>query len=226
MSADLVIIGAGGFARETVSALEAANAVRPTWRLLGFLDDDTSLTGRTRAGHPILGPLDLVPSFTDAQFVVCMANPAHPDIRRRIVARLSGFNCRYATVVHPAAQIGAGSTVGAGSVLLAGTVLTADVTLGAHVAVMPHAVLTHDDVIEDYVTIAAGVRLGGSARIATTAYVGSGALIRESVTIGAGALIGMGAVVLGDVPADQVWVGNPARHLRTVQPALMGGPRT
>jgi sugar O-acyltransferase (sialic acid O-acetyltransferase NeuD family) len=226
MSTDLVIVGAGGFARETVSAVAAANALRPTWRLRGFLDDDTSLTGTTRAGHPILGPLDLAESLTDVQFVVGMANSARPDIRRRIVARLGLAAERYATIVHPAAQVGAGCTVGAGSVLLAGTVLTADVTVGAHVAVMPHTVLTHDDVIEDYVTIAAGVRLGGSARIGTTAYLGSGALIRESVTIGAGALVGMGAVVLTDVPADQVWVGNPARHLRTLQPALMGGPRT
>jgi len=222
MSIDLVIVGAGGFARETVSAIEASGA----WNLVGFLDDDPALTGTIRAGYPIIGPLDQVHALDGVQFVVGMANAGRPDIRRRIVTRLGLPAERFATVVHPAAQVGAGCTIGAGTVLLAGTVLTADVTVGAHVAVMPHTVLTHDDVIEDYVTIAAGVRLGGSARIGTTAYLGSGALIRESVTIGAGALVGMGSVVLADVPPDQVWVGNPARHLRTLQPALTGGPRT
>ena len=222
MSNDLVIVGAGGFARETVSAIEASG----TANLVGFLDDDPALTGTIRAGYPIIGPLDQVHALDGVQFVVCLANSSRPDIRRRIVARLGLPAERYATVVHPAAQVGVGCAIGAGTVLLAGTVLTADVTVGAHVAVMPHTVLTHDDVVEDYATIAAGVRLGGGARIGTTAYLGSGALIRESVTIGAGALIGMGAVVLADVPPDQVWVGNPACHLRTLQPALMGGPRT
>jgi sugar O-acyltransferase (sialic acid O-acetyltransferase NeuD family) len=222
MSTDLVIVGAGGFARETVSALEASGE----WNLIGFLDDDSSLIGTTRAGYPIIGPLDRVHELDGVQFVVGMANSSRPDIRRRIVTRLGLPPARFATIVHPAAEVGVGCTIGAGTVLLAGTVLTADVTVGAHVAIMPHTVLTHDDVIEDYVTIAAGVRLGGGARIGTTAYLGSGALIRESVTIGAGALIGMGAVVLADVPPDQVWVGNPARHLRTLRPALLGGPRT
>ncbi|MBA2390657.1 MAG: acetyltransferase, partial [Geodermatophilaceae bacterium] len=46
------------------------------------------------------------------------------------------------------------------------------------------------------------------------AYLGSGALLREGLAVGAGAVIGMGSVVLEDVPAGQVWVGNPARRLR------------
>jgi acetyltransferase-like isoleucine patch superfamily enzyme len=45
------------------------------------------------------------------------------------------------------------------------------------------------------------------------AYVGSGAALRPGITVGEGALIGMGAVVLRDVPAGVVIVGNPARPL-------------
>ncbi len=75
--------------------------------------------------------------------------------------------------------------------------LTADVTVGAHVAVMPQAVLTHDDVVDDFATIAAGVRLGGGARIERGAYLGAGALVREAVRDRRlVAWSGMGAVVL------------------------------
>ncbi|MFD0823542.1 sugar acetyltransferase, partial [Micromonospora zhanjiangensis] len=49
---DLVIVGAGGFARETAAAVRAVNQVRPTWRLLGFLDDNPALRGVERAGLP------------------------------------------------------------------------------------------------------------------------------------------------------------------------------
>lgn len=206
---DLVIVGAGGFARETAAAATAA------WRVLGFVDDDPALHGTTRSGLPILGEVKSVLDLPDAAVVVCVGNPRNYVARQRIVERLSLPAERYATVVHPAAQIGAGSTVGPGSVLLAGTVLTADVTVGSHVAVMPQAVLTHDDRIGDYVTIASGVRLGGGAVLDTGAYVGAGALIREGVTVGAWSLVGMGSVVLRDVPAGQVWAGNPARCLRT-----------
>lgn len=204
----LVIVGAGGFARETAAAAAAAN-----WRVLGFVDDDPALHGTTRTGLPILGPIDSIVS-SDAQVVVCVGNPRNYTTRRRIVDRLGLPPSRYATVVHPAAEVGAGSVVGPGSVLLAGAVLTADVVLGSHVAVMPQAVLTHDDRVGDYATIASGVRLGGGAILEPGAYVGAGALIREGVTVGAWSLVGMGSVVLHDIPPGQIWAGNPARLLR------------
>ena len=206
---DLVIVGAGGFARETAAAATAAGL----WRILGFADDDQALHGTIRSGLPILGPVDSVTGL-EAEVVVCVGNPRNYRARQQIVERLGLPAARYATVVHPAASVGTGSVVGPGSVLLAGTVLSADVTVGAHVAVMPQAVLTHDDRVGDYATVASGVRLGGGAVLETGAYVGAGALVREGVTVGAWSLVGMGSVVLHDVPPGETWVGNPARNLR------------
>jgi sugar O-acyltransferase (sialic acid O-acetyltransferase NeuD family) len=209
---DLVIVGAGGFARETAAAVRELG---DTWRLLGFLDDDEALHGRYRQGVPILGGIDAVRELPTAAVVVCVGNPRDYAARSRIVRRLALPPERYATIVHPAAAVGAGSAVGPGSVLLAHVALTADVRVGAHVAVMPQVVLTHDDVVEDHVTIASGVRFGGGAVIGRGAYIGAGALIREGLTVGEWSLVGMGSVVLRDVPAGQVWAGSPARFLRT-----------
>jgi sugar O-acyltransferase (sialic acid O-acetyltransferase NeuD family) len=211
---DLVIVGAGGFARETAAAVRAVNRARPTWRLLGFLDDDPALRGVERSGLPVLGGLDTLGGLPDPAVVVCVGNPRDYAGRQRVVRRLDLPADRYATIVHPGAEVGHGSSLGPGTVLLAGAVLTADVTVGAHVAVMPHAVLTHDDRVDDHATIASGVRLGGGVALARGAYVGAGALIREGVTVGAWSQVGMGSVVLRDVPPGQVWVGTPARHLR------------
>ncbi|WP_326551997.1 NeuD/PglB/VioB family sugar acetyltransferase [Micromonospora sp. NBC_01813] len=213
---DLLIVGAGGFARETAAAIVAVNAAAPTWRLLGFLDDDPTLHGTRRVGVPVLGGTDLIDRLPDAAVVVCVGNPHNYRSRQRLVRRFALPPQRYATIVHPAARVGAGCTVGPGSVLLAGVDLTAEVAVGAHVAVMPQVVLTHDDVVEPYATIASGVRLGGGVVIGEGVYVGAGTLLREGVTVGAWSQLGMGSVVLRDVPAGQVWVGSPARFLRPV----------
>ena len=45
------------------------------------------------------------------------------------------------------------------------------------------------------------------------ASIGMGALIAPGVRIGANSTIGMGAVVLKDVPAGEMWVGNPAHPI-------------
>lgn len=211
---ELVIVGAGGFARETAAAVAATNEVRPMWTLRGFLDDDPGLWGTERAGHPILGGTDLVHDLVDAAVVVCIGNPRAFSVREQVVRRLDLPAERYATIVHPSAAVAYDSLIGPGTVILAHTTLTTTVTVGAHVAVMPQTVLTHDDVVGDFATIASGVRLGGGVRIRRGAYLGAGALIRESVEIGEYALVGMGSIVLSDVPANQVWVGSPARYLR------------
>ncbi|MET9018396.1 NeuD/PglB/VioB family sugar acetyltransferase [Actinopolymorpha sp. NPDC004070] len=215
---DLLIVGSGGFARETAQLV----GVHPGWRLTGFCDDAPSTHGTVVDGVRVLGPVDDIVEETvrrtDAQLVVCAGNPRDYGSRARIVARLERLGVRpdrYATLVHPAASVGPSCTLGPGCVLLAQTVLTASVRLGAHVAVMPHVTLTHDDVVEDYVTLASGVRLGGGVRVGAGAYLGAGAMVREKLAIGTGSLVGMGSLVLADVPAGQVWVGSPARFLRS-----------
>ncbi len=213
---DLLIAGAGGLARETASAVAAINAVDPQWTLRGFLDDDPALHGTTVSGAPVLGPLSTVHDHPDAAVVVCIANPRNPGVRGLVTSRLGLSADRYATIVHPSASVGAGCSLGPGTVLLAQTVLTADVTVGAHVAVMPQVVLTHDDVVGDFVTIASGVRVSGGVVVGEAAYLGTGALIRESLRIGARSIVGMGSVLLREVPAGEVWAGNPARLIRFV----------
>ena len=49
------------------------------------------------------------------------------------------------------------------------------------------------------------------------ASVGAGSTIGCGITIGENAMIGMGSVVTKDVPAGEVWVGNPARYLKKVE---------
>jgi sugar O-acyltransferase (sialic acid O-acetyltransferase NeuD family) len=207
----IAIAGAGGFGRETAEALRDLYPGSDVFA--GFLDD--ALPGLPIADQ-VRGPIDLIRSLPEVRLVVCVGNPRDYFGRARIVERLGLPDRRYATIVHPFAQLSRSSTVGAGSVLLAGVVLTADATISRHVAVMPHAVVTHDVVVRDYATLASGVKLGGGVVVDEGAYIGAGAMVREGVRIGAWSQIGMGSVVLQDVPDREVWVGNPARKLRDV----------
>ena len=54
-----------------------------------------------------------------------------------------------------------------------------------------------------------GVLLGKAVKI------GANVTLLPGVVIGDESLIGAGAVVCGDVPAQEVWVGNPARRLKS-----------
>jgi acetyltransferase-like isoleucine patch superfamily enzyme len=51
-------------------------------------------------------------------------------------------------------------------------------------------------------------------RISRGASLGANATILPGVVVGAGAMIGAGSVVTKDIPAGELWLGNPARFIR------------
>ncbi len=210
-----MIVGAGGFGRETASAVRACNERNEEWNLLGFVDDDPSKRGLSFDGVPVIGGLDAVGHLDGAALVLCVGGPRRWWTRAVVADRLALPPDRYASIVHPAASLAPGTAVGPGSVVLAGCVTTTALEIGAHVHLMPAVVLTHDDIVGDHTTFASGVRVSGGCTIERGAYLGAGALIGEQVTIGEFALVGMGSVVRHDVPAREVWAGVPARRLRT-----------
>jgi maltose O-acetyltransferase len=55
--------------------------------------------------------------------------------------------------------------------------------------------------------------------IGDNVWLGGGAIVLPGVTIGENTVVGAGSVVTRDLPADVVAVGNPARVIRSVNPA-------
>jgi len=53
-------------------------------------------------------------------------------------------------------------------------------------------------------------------KVCRGASVGAGSVILPGITIGAKAMIGAGSVVTKDVPAGELWKGNPARFYRKI----------
>lgn len=208
MSRPLLLLAASGLAREVLPvARESGRDV------IGFLDDLHDELPRTIGNAPLLGGIDDIPLYPDADVLVCVGSSLG---RERLVARLSAFGVgasRYATVIDPSVRNPGDCPVGAGSILLAGVVITADAVLGSHVVVMPRVTITHDCFIDDFATLAAGVALGGGVRIGRSAYLGMNSSVRQGLSIGPEATIGMGAVVLSDVRDSETWAGVPARHL-------------
>ena len=54
-------------------------------------------------------------------------------------------------------------------------------------------------------------------RVCKGATVGAGATLLPGLTIGERAMIGAGSVVTKNVPAGELWVGNPARFVKKIE---------
>jgi sugar O-acyltransferase (sialic acid O-acetyltransferase NeuD family) len=169
------------------------------------------------AGAPILGSLETVGEYPDAEILLCVGAGVTREAMARRLGDLGVGIARYARVVHPDLQLPDSCTIGAGSIVLAGVVLTVDVVVGKHVVIMPNVTLTHGNRISSFATLCAGVTLGGEVRVEEAAYLGMNACVRQRVRIGSHSTIGMAAAVLTNVPAHETWLGVPARRYENGQ---------
>jgi carbonic anhydrase/acetyltransferase-like protein (isoleucine patch superfamily) len=106
-----------------------------------------------------------------------------------------------------------------------GAVLRGDVesiSVGAYTNVQDGAILHGDPgqptVLEDHVTVGHRAVIH-SAYIERGSLIGIGAIVLNGVRIGTGSIVGAGAVVSKSVPPYSLWVGVPAKPLRTVSAA-------
>src|SRR5262249_21100423 len=153
-------------------------------RMLGFLDDNPALWGKSLSQWPILGALDTASQYAQACFVNGIGSPTNFWKKPEILARTRLGLERFTTVVHPTAWISPSAKLGRGVAILAHVSVCAQAQVGDHVIVLPNAVISHDDVIGDYTCITSGVCISGNVTIGRCCYLGTNSTIRGHVCLG------------------------------------------
>ncbi|NLX99502.1 MAG: hypothetical protein GXY83_25485 [Rhodopirellula sp.] len=210
----LIFLGASALP-EIVEIVRDINQVQPTFRMDGVLDDNPALQGGEVEGLKILGPLEKVSDFPDAQFVLGIGSYRTRVTRFKIVQRLALPMERYATLIHPTVKVFASSRVGSGCVLHAGTIICNNSVLQDLVLMLPQCLIGAHNVVGEGCLMAAGVKTTGHVVAGYYSHCGLGACIGDNVRIGPAAQVAMGSIVLNDVPAGAFAFNN--RYLDKVE---------
>lgn len=106
-----------------------------------------------------------------------------------------------------------------------------DVVIGNHVTIKCGVQVWDGITLEDDVMVGSNVSFTNDmyprsknedwkllrTKVCKGASIGAGSVILPGLTIGEGAMIGAGSVVTKDVPAGELWIGNPARFVRKIE---------
>ncbi len=207
----IVLFGASEHARVIIDIARCAGI-----DVLAVVDDDLRKT--EVAGIAVLHDVaEAARRYAQSGWCVAVGDN---HTRAIVVERLQAVPAvRFATaLVHPGAIVAADVRLGEGTVVMAGGVINPGTTVGRHCIVNTGACVDHDNVLEDFCSLAPGVVTGGQVRIGSSSAIGIGACVRHGVKIGGHVVVGAGAVVLDDLPQRCVAFGVPARVIRSRSP--------
>lgn len=214
MAVKIVIIGAGGLARDVVDIFFALNQQTPgAYDVLGYVvDKDFGTPGTLVYEKPILGDFDWLAAHVSEFEIICAAGTS--EIRRQFVERATALGAKFHRAVHPLAVLSPSTRLGEGIIIKAGCLTASQVSLGAHSVLNLGSTVGHDTTLEDFVTVAAGVNLAGYIRVGEGTQLSIGSKVIERIEIGAWAFIGAGSVVTKNIPPFATATGMPARVIR------------
>lgn len=201
---NLVIVGAGGFAREAYSWIN--QTAKKEYLVVGFYDEFSD-NRKSILGLPVLNNFE---AYRGTDFLPCVGDP---NLKLTLSQKAHQAGLLMCTpIIHHSVTLGEGCRVGNGTILCPNVVLTMNVTIGHGVIVNLGVTVGHDAVIEDFTTLSPGANISGGVNVGLACYIGTNACIREKIDIGSKSIVGMGAVVTKPVLMGKTVIGNPARE--------------
>lgn len=211
----VVIIGAGGFAREVEWLLREINrgANEELFRFIGYVVSDLQKLGPHDSREQVLGDEEWLVSNGHAYDALALGIGT-PVARDRVGTRLAErFPEKHWPVLrHPSVQLDEAScSIAPGVVLCAGVIATVNVTLEHFSMANLSCTLGHETRIGRGTVLNPTVNISGGVTLGARVLVGTGAQVLQYLSIGDNSIVGAGAVVTKPVAANTTVTGIPAR---------------
>ncbi len=215
MKKRVVVVGAGGFAREVAWLISDLEAAGEAFHFEGFVVSDLDHLGEFDSHDQILGDFSWLEA-NRTRFESLAMGIGNPATKAKLVGELDRRypDADWPVLIHPSAKMNR-TTCGfeRGVVICAGVIGTVNLVFSEFSMLNLSCTVGHEAEIGAYAALNPTVNLSGGVVLGREVLVGTGAQILQYVRIGDGASIGAGAVVTKNVSPGITVVGIPARPL-------------
>lgn len=206
----LIIVGAGGLAKEVFSQIIGDSAHGKEWHVESFIDDAyDGIDKEIINGVRLSGRIDDHQPSDGNVYVAGLSNPNIKEIKIKLLESRGAIFVPICTKI----TVGQGTDL-SNSFYAFDVKISNNVTVGKSCYIDSDNLISHDVKIGDYCHLGPRNFIAGNVVIGRKVIIHGAAAIAKGVTIGEGAEIGLGAVVLRNVPPNSIVIGNPARVIR------------
>ena len=186
------------------------------------ITSDSLNAGATFAGYEVLGDDTVLSDYIDGKYYLAMGLGGYRDneLRERVYNYAKGLGFSFINAIHPTAFISRTVKLGESVVIFPCVVLNTEVQIGNNSIIATGSTIDHETIIGNSVLVSAGVTVGAYSKILDNSLLALGSKVISGVTIGRNALISAGAVIVKDVPDNEIVYGipaNPKKYLGTCE---------
>ncbi|PRR82849.1 acetyltransferase [Clostridium vincentii] len=208
----ILIIGAGGFAREVKWLIDEINKSSSQWEFMGYFDEKWNVEEKKLLGYKVYTNIIELLDYKQKIYVVCAIGDS--ILRKKVIEELQVYGFKFATIIHPNVLKSDYVTFEEGCIICANNIFTTNIKVGKHVIFNLSCTTGHDVNINDYVTVFPSVSISGGVNIGAASSIGTKSAIIQGKNIGHNVTIGAGAVVITDIPDNCTAVGMPAKPIK------------
>ncbi|WP_352418247.1 acetyltransferase [Proteiniborus sp.] len=210
----LYIIGSGGFSKQVIEIVNKINNVHREYDLVGIIDDNLSLLGKSVLDYEVVGDTDYLQDISQNREVNAVIAIGQGSIREKIYNKLSKVN--WVNLIHPSTIISKYISIGKGNIICGGVIINPDCKIGNHCNINIGCTLGHDVILQDFSTLMPACNVSGNVVISKASTIGTGSCIIQNILVEENSIVGAGAVVIKDVDKNSVYVGVPARKVKGI----------
>jgi acetyltransferase EpsM len=219
LSKKIIVIGGAGKACLISQTVEDNRRYFDDWEfeVAGYMNDFE--VGKVVQGYPVVGALRDVPRFLDEGYYFAFA--IHLTARNYKTEDLFE-QCqlpdeRLPNIISRRAFVASTVRLAPGAAVMPFASISHDASIGRCAMVSTRSFVGHDTQVGPLCHLTATCVVGSQITIGKVATIGLHATVIEHCQIGDYALVGAAALVTKNIPAGQVWAGQPARYFRDVR---------